>query len=79
MTLVPVESLPKRTIHGRNDVEKLVKDFVDSGMKIARIDYYAREYKCIDSLYVSVRYAIERLGISVKVCMRNKQAYLIRL
>ena len=79
MTLTPVKSLPKRSIHGRNDVEKLLKEFVDSGTEIARIDYYADEYRSTESLYLSMRQAIERTQALVRVHMRNRQVYLIRL
>lgn len=79
MTLTPVESLPKRTINGRNEVEKLLKDFVGSGMKIARIDYYTSEYRSVNTLYSSVFYAIKRIKAPVRVHMRNRQVYLIRL
>lgn len=79
MTLTPVESLPKRAVYGRNDIEKLIKEFVNSGVKIARIDYRAYEYKSSNALYSGVYNAIARLEVPVKVRMRNLQVYLIRL
>lgn len=79
MTLTPVESLPKRVANSRNDVEKLLQEFVDSGMKIARVDYYASEYKSSSTLYSSLHFAIGRQNAKVKVHMRNRQVYLIKL
>ena len=78
MTLTPVKSLPKRTTFGYNDLEKVLKEFVSSGMTIARIDYRPDEYRSHDVLYSGVHVTIKRLGLTVKVCMRNGEVYLMR-
>ena len=79
MTLTPVNSLPKKAAYGKNDLEKLVKEFVDSGIKIARVDYCTSEYKSFNSLYTGIRFAVKRLDAKVNVRIRNHQVYLIRL
>ena len=79
MTLTPVQSLPKRSQYSKNDLEKLVKEFVDSGIQIARIDYYASECKSENTLYAGIKHAVTRLDAKVKVQMRNRQVYLVKL
>ena len=79
MTLTPVKTLPKRAVCSKNDIEKLLQDFVSSCMKIARVDYSNIEYESSTTLRTSLYYAIERSNVPVRVCIRNHQVYLIKL
>ena len=78
MTLTPVEFLPKKKIHAYNEVREVIKEFMDSDAKIARIDYSDREYENSFILYTSIRAAAKTLKYPVKACLRNHQVYLIK-
>ena len=79
MTLTPVKSLPKKTCFGKNNVRKILEDFVSSDMVIARVDYHAGEYKNSYTLYSTIHKAIKLKELPIRICMRNQQVYLIKM
>jgi hypothetical protein len=77
MKLVFTDKLPKRK-GGRHNLRELIKEFVSSGNKIAKVDLKPNEYKsplvARNCMYISVK----RSGENVRVSLRDGEVYLIK-
>ena len=77
MKLIRVDTLPKKNVKKR--VQEFIKEFADSDMKIAKVDFTERDYKSPRVCYSCIGVAIRRSKRPVRVCMRGDEVYLTKL
>ena len=80
MRLVPVEKVdPIATYHGYRKTRNhyILEEFVNSGMKVALIEDYPQ--KSPKSAQASLTYSIKRFGFNVKVMVRGKKVFLVKV
>ena len=80
MKFVEVERLPDKTYSryaGYCAIQDLCLEFLNSGFKIARVDY-GEEYSSANNARSSFCLACKTLGLPIKAVMRNDQVYLMR-
>lgn len=78
MKLIPANEVPKRK-HPYHSLQKLIKDFCNDDNKIVKVEFDNRDYKNIQSAYVSLYKAARHSKRPVKVCMRGDEIYLTKV
>lgn len=79
MKLVECRKESLRLKNRNHCIIKLLDEFIKSNMDVAMVAYGADEYKGPQSLYSSIRNAIRRNGMKVKVCVRGRNVFLVKL
>lgn len=74
-----VDNIPE-TKYGkeRNDIASALKEFMAMGIKRAEVTYTELEFPCCCTASSSLTEASRRLGVPVKVYVRNNTVYLER-
>ena len=75
MKFVEVNEIPMEK-RGRHPLQDMIEEFVNSGIKIVKVDFDKRDYKSLKTCDNSFRVAVKRLGHRVKVMQRNGELYL---
>lgn len=80
MKLVVVDELPTVTDkrYHNNNVGAYLDEFMNMNAKIARLEFNVGEYSRIESARQSVYQSIRTHGFPIKVCVRNRELYLVR-
>lgn len=75
MRLVNVDKMTERSWH---DLQRILKDFMYSGSRFAKVEFGDREYKDTKSAVGTLRLAIKRSGYRIKVHQRKGEIFLER-
>lgn len=75
MRLVNVDKMTERSWH---DLQRILKEFIDSGSHLAKVILGDREYKDTKSAVRALHTAIKRSGYRIKVHQRKGEIFLER-
>lgn len=75
MKFVKVNDIPKNE-RGWHSLQDMIEQFVNSDIKIVKVDFDEHDYKSLKSCDNSMRVAVKRSGHRVKVVQRNGELYL---
>lgn len=80
MNIVVVDDLPKKTTqkHRTNNISGYLEEFVNMNVKFAKLEFHAGEYSRIESARQSIHQSVRTHGFPIKVCVRNRELYLVR-
>ena len=78
MKLTFVEKLPDRA-RGYKHLQELIDDFCNNDAKVVKVEFTSQEYVSAESCYNAWHKAIKRSKRPVKVTMRNKEVYLVKI
>lgn len=78
MKLQYVDSLPSAR-RGKHDVQNLIKEFVDSDAKIAKVDFNEHDYKSPSVCRNCIAVSVKRSRRPVKVHQRGNDVYLTKI
>ena len=76
MKFVQVEKLPKSRKRYRLSV--YLDEFMDSNIRIAKVDLSSEHYKDVRSAYSSLHKSANNFGYPIKVMLINNEVYLVR-
>lgn len=75
MKFVEVNEIPMEK-RGWHPLQDMIEEFVNSDIKIVKVDFDERDYKSLKTCDNSFRVAVKRSGHRVKVMQRNGELYL---
>lgn len=62
----------------KKDLYKLIREFCESDMVAARVDYLSEEYNSVESARVSFQYFARKHNVNVRVVIRSNELYLVK-
>lgn len=77
MKLTVVKEVPKKAAY-KSILNGYLAEFMKMNVKVVKINFNDREYKCASSCQSAFRRAAIAGGYPVTVTARNKEVYLIR-
>lgn len=78
MKFVEVNEIPMNK-RGWHSLQDMIEEFVNSDIKIVKVDFDRNDYKTVKSCDNSIRVAVKRSGHRVKVVQRNGELYLKKI
>lgn len=75
MKFKKVERIPRKGMH--NGLQQFLQEFYDSKIEFAKVEFKENEYVNSDSCCSSLRAAIKRSCLPIKVISINKEIFLI--
>lgn len=77
MKLIPVNEIPRR--RGRHHLQDLIKEFVESDVKIVKIDFNDHDYKSSKVCRSCLGVAAKKSGHPIKVSLREGEVFLSKI
>lgn len=78
MKLTYVDEIPKKYRRDKHNLQDLLKEFVDSGKDIARVDFNEMDYKTPSGCRKCIAKAIVISKLNVRVLKRGNEIYLMK-
>lgn len=78
MKFVEVKELPKKRGGERNRIQNFLKEFMNQNVKFVKIEFKDGEYSTWKTADASMRVAVKRSCLPIKVECINEEIYLVR-